>query len=220
MKQAWERLSLRIDALSLRERVMVFAAVLALVVFLGHRLVLAPQFARQQALGEKIATQQNSIVAIENQIDALARASTLDPDAPNRARLAELLAETDKLGGDLRAMQKSLVLPEQVVPLLERMLRSNGRLRLVALQTLSPESIAGLPAQEGAAARQELVYRHGVEMTLEGNYGDMVDYLSALQALPVRVIWGKARLDASGYPVSRLTLTLYTLSLDQDWMKL
>ena len=30
----------------------------------------------------------------------------------------------------------------------------------------------------------------------------------------------KAKLDAQQYPNSRLTLTLYTLSLDQKWMKL
>ena len=222
MKQAWERLSLRIDALSLRERVMVFAAVLAGVVWLAYQLVLGPLFERQQALGEKITQQQNSIAAIESEIDARARGSTVDPDAANRQRLEELAAETDKLGADLRAMQQSLVLPQQVVPLLERMLRANGRLRLVSLQTLPVTGMAGSePASTGAGKpAQELVYRHGVELTLEGSYGDMVDYLAALQSLPVRVIWGKAKLDASAYPASRLTLTLYTLSLDPDWMKL
>lgn len=222
MKQVWERLSLRIDALSLRERVMAFAAVLATVVYLAYQLVLGPLFARQEALGDKIAQQQNSIAAIESQIDARARASTVDPDAANRARLQELMAETEQLGADLRAMQQSLVLPQQVVPLLERMLRANGRLRLVSLQTLPVSGLPGAPLMERAAGKpaQELVYRHGVEITLEGSYGDMVDYLSALQSLPVRVIWGKAKLDAKDYPASRLTLTLYTLSLDADWMKL
>ena len=222
MKQAWERLSLRIDALSLRERVMVFAAVLAGVVWLAYQLVLGPLFERQQALGEKITQQQNSIAAIESQIDARARGSTIDPDAANRQRLEELAAETDKLGADLRAMQQSLVLPQQVVPLLERMLRANGRLRLVSLRTLPVTGMAGSAPASAAPghAAQELVYRHGVELTLEGSYGDMVDYLVALQALPVRVIWGKAQLDASAYPASRLTLAVYTLSLDPDWMKL
>lgn len=222
MKQAWERLSLRIDALSLRERVMVFAALLAGVVWLAYQLVLGPLFERQQALGQKITQQQNTIASIESQIDARARGSTTDPDAANRQRLEELAAETDKLGADLRAMQQSLMLPQQVVPLLERMLRANGRLRLVSLQTLPVTGMAG-SAPAGAAPgkpAQELVYRHGVELTLEGSYADMVDYLAALQALPVRVIWGKAQLDASAYPASRLTLTLYTLSLDPDWMKL
>jgi MSHA biogenesis protein MshJ len=44
--------------------------------------------------------------------------------------------------------------------------------------------------------------------------------MDALESLPVQLFWGKARLDAQQYPNSRLTLTLYTLSLDQKWMKL
>jgi MSHA biogenesis protein MshJ len=59
-----------------------------------------------------------------------------------------------------------------------------------------------------------------VEIVLQGSYLDMVSYMAALEALPVQLFWGKASLDAQQYPNSRLTLTLYTLSLDQKWMKL
>jgi MSHA biogenesis protein MshJ len=48
----------------------------------------------------------------------------------------------------------------------------------------------------------------------------MVDYMHALETLPTQLFWGKAQLDAEEYPNVRLTLTLYTLSLDPKWMKL
>jgi MSHA biogenesis protein MshJ len=66
----------------------------------------------------------------------------------------------------------------------------------------------------------DLLYRHGVEVTVRGNYLDMVDYMSALEAMPTRLFWGQAQLDVEEYPASRMTLTLYTLSLDRNWMKL
>ena len=65
-----------------------------------------------------------------------------------------------------------------------------------------------------------LLYRHGVEVTVRGNYLDMVDYMSALDAMPTRMFWGRAQLDVETYPAARLTLTLHTLSLDRQWMKL
>jgi MSHA biogenesis protein MshJ len=48
----------------------------------------------------------------------------------------------------------------------------------------------------------------------------MVDYMQVLETLPTQLFWGKAQLDAEAYPNVRLTLTLYTLSLDSKWMKL
>lgn len=247
MKQLWIRLSTRVDALSLRERIMGFAAVLALVVFAAYALVLGPLFDKQERLAALIEQQQSAIVRIEGQVDQMVRAAQVDPNAATQVRLVEVLAEINRLGGDLRAMQGSLVSPERITPLLEQMLRSNGRLRLVSLRTLpvtglsealpvgeaaqaTGAAIAADSAGAGAAAKgaaapvaaraPELVYRHGVEMTLEGRYLDMVSYLSALEDMQVQLIWGAARLDASDYPQARLTLTLFTLSLEKDWMKL
>jgi MSHA biogenesis protein MshJ len=57
-------------------------------------------------------------------------------------------------------------------------------------------------------------------VTLRGSYLDMVDYMTALESLPTQLFWGKAQLDVEDYPSVRLTLTLYTLSLDEKWMKL
>jgi MSHA biogenesis protein MshJ len=71
-----------------------------------------------------------------------------------------------------------------------------------------------------AAAAPPLLYRHGVEVTVRGNYLDMVNYMDALESMPTQLFWGRAQLEVEEYPSSRLTLTLYTLSLDQKWMKL
>jgi len=92
------------------------------------------------------------------------------------------------------------------------------------LRTLPVEPLAGpgapAPAATPAPAAAPLLYRHGIEVTVRGNYLDMVDYMSALDAMPTRMFWGRAQLDVEEYPAARLTLTLHTLSLDRQWMKL
>jgi MSHA biogenesis protein MshJ len=55
---------------------------------------------------------------------------------------------------------------------------------------------------------------------VRGNYLDMLNYMAALEAMPTQLFWGKAELQVEEYPGARLTLTLYTLSLDAQWMKL
>lgn len=220
MKQRWLKLTARVDALSQRERIMSFAATAASLVFIAQTLVIGPLLARQEQLRIQVLQQQNNIAGINAEITRKLKEAEADPDAPVRARLAETRAESSRLAESLRSMQQGLVPPERVAPLLESILRANGRLKMVSVSTLPVEPLSGIGGKKEAAPQRELLFRHGVEVTVRGSYLDMVDYMTALEALPTRLFWGRAQLDVEEYPSVRLTLTLYTLSLDEKWMKL
>lgn len=229
MKQQLQQLkqvAARIDALSVRERAMVFAALAAALVFIVNALLLAPMDKTQQRLRDQIAQQQEAGAAIDADIAARVQLAQQDPDAAARERLNAIRQQTGELGQQLLAMEHGLVPPERMGPLVDGILRANGRLKLVSMRTLAAEPLAAPTeaGQGGAPAPAEkgvpLLYRHGVEVTVSGNYLDMVDYMSALEALPTRMFWGRAQLDVDAYPAARLTLTLHTLSLDRQWMKL
>lgn len=221
MKQRLQLLAGRIDALSLRERAMLFAGATAAIVFLLYALFLNPQLVRQQTLRAELAQQQDNIAGIDREIGQLLQAFAQDPDAATRARLAAIAADTEQLAGKLRAMQNGLVAPERMAPLLETILKSNGKLRLVSMKTLaaSPLGDAAGPAA-AAPSPAALLYRHGVQIAVRGSYLDMVDYMDALEAMPTQLFWGRAELAVDEYPSATLTLTLYTLSLDRKWIKL
>ncbi len=240
MKARLIELMARIDALTLRERGLLFAAVAAVIVFIGHSMVLGPIYREQDLLRRQISQQQNNLIGMDGEIAARVQAFQVDPDAPAREKLQAIQQETAALGDSLLAMEHGLVPPERMAPLVDTILRANARLKLVSMRTLPVESMSSLGAQaagvatpsagapaaaDSAAASGQvpapvLLYRHGVEVTVRGNYLDMVDYMSALEAMPTRLFWGRAQLDVEAYPAARLTLTLYTLSLDRKWMKL
>lgn len=234
IKQRWQALAARIDARSQRERVMLFAAVLAALVCIAQFAVLGPQQRKQESLRNQLAQQQTAIAGANAEIVRKLEQAQADPDAPLRARLQAVRGETERLSSDLRAMQRGLVPPERIAPLLESILRANGRLKLVAVRTLPVDPLSSIvdagekargtaaPAAVAPAAAKgpELLFRHGVELTARGSYLDMVDYMAALEALPTQLFWGRAQLEVEEYPTVRLTLTLYTLSLDEKWMKL
>lgn len=237
--QQWIKLSTRLDAMTLRERAMVFSAVVAAVLFLIYTVSAEPLLNKQKLLRLQIKQQQNQIAGIDMEIVAKAQGFKVDPDAATREQLAGVRREIDATSTSLMAVQKGLVAPDKIAPLLEHLLRGNGKLKLISMKTLP---VAGLTeaappsqgAQQGAtpaatpagqpqpatAKPRELLYRHGVEIVVQGSYLDMISYMTALESLPTQLFWGKASLDAQQYPNSRLTLTLYTLSLDQKWMKL
>ncbi|MES2257585.1 MAG: hypothetical protein V4724_03650 [Pseudomonadota bacterium] len=91
--------------------------------------------------------------------------------------------------------------------------------------SLLPAPAVAAPAAPPAAPRapvkqEELLYRHGVQIVVQGGYMEMVKYMEALEHMPAQLFWGNATLNAEAYPNASLTLTLYTLSLDQQWIAL
>jgi MSHA biogenesis protein MshJ len=236
MKRRWLQFTARVEALQPRERIMAFGAAVVVLVFLANTFAFGPLARKEAALRSTLQQQGIALDGIGADIASRARAYGNDPNVALRKRLGELRAETARTSDELRAMQKGLVAPERIAPLLESILRANGRLKLVALKTLPATTLndgtapppatpaAGAPAAPSATPpvvkSPDLLYRHGVELTVRGSYLDMVDYMHALETLPTQLFWGKAQLDAEAYPNVRLTLTLYTLSLDPKWMKL
>ena len=238
MKQYWQRIVLRIDAMSLRERAMIFAMAAVILVTLVTTVLLDPQSAKQKQLAERTKQEQEKTAEIQAEIQQKVRAQAIDPDAANRTRLQALNQQSAQMQGAMRDVQKGLVPPDKMSELLESILKQNGRLRLVSLKTLPvtdlPEwaSIESKSTGEKTAAvttpstKQDsqpttgFVYRHGVEIMVEGGYLDMMSYMAALEAMPWQVYWGKAKLSVNEYPKATLTLTLFTLSLDKAWLNI
>lgn len=231
LRQRWQQLAARIDTLSPRERVLCFGAAAIVLVFAGQVAVLGPLERKQTLLIAQAQEQRNALIAADDDTAKKLADYAADPNQPLREHLAAARADTLRMEDDLRTMQKGLVPPERIAPLLESILRANGRLKLVSLRTLPVDTVDGNAKGAGnaspaadtakpAPAAGTVLYRHGVEVTVRGGYLDMVDYMNALQALPTQLFWGRAQLDAEDAPNVRLTLTLYTLSLDPKWMKL
>lgn len=114
----------------------------------------------------------------------------------------------------------------QVGALLHEMLDASSRLTLVSLKTL-PVTTLYLPVAEdasrtgsgtagnaasGGTGIQGAIYRHGVEISIKGDYLDLLPYLENLQRYPKRLFWHEARLDVTTFPDAVLVLVIYTVS--------
>jgi MSHA biogenesis protein MshJ len=210
----------KVDGLSLRERAMIFAAAAFTVVSLMNTFFLNPLLAQQKRLSSQVVQQQEKMKETQAQLAALIQAKQADEHAPQREHIKTLrrqLAEGDTF---LKSTQDKLVPPEKMALLLEQVLNKNTHLQLMALNTL-PVTLFIEPAADTAMATslEKQIFKHGVQMTVRGNYADLMQYLTALEKMPTQMFWGMAKLSVIQYPNAELTLTLYTLSLDKTWLQ-
>lgn len=82
--------------------------------------------------------------------------------------------------------------------------------------------VAQAPAGAASApgAGQQSLYRHGVELVIEGSYTDLLAYLQALEAMPQHVLWGGLSLKVLQHPTTQLTVRLYTVSRERHWLEI
>lgn len=219
------RLQRQFDDRLPRERLMIIAGVLAVVAWAADPLCITPAFKhwkeqRQLAQGARQAVLQTR----QDQADRLAQARALEQQLTQdlttwRRRVQESDQNVRQVGGDL-------VAAGDMVSVLRGVLDQTGGLRLRSLQSVARTEIgaaaAGVPASaaSGAAVVPDAghLYRQGVDLEVEGSYEALLAYCQALEALPQHVLWGGMHLKADHHPRLVLTLRLYTLSPDRDWL--
>jgi MSHA biogenesis protein MshJ len=224
MKEQADRIAAKVNGMSLRERVLIFAAAASLLVSLIDSLFLNPLLQQQKRLSAQVVQQQEKMKEIQAQLAILLQARQADAVSPQRERIIQLRQQIADGETYLKGRRDKLVPPEKMAALLEQVLKRDGRLQLVAMETLPVTPFIEQAADTGnvqlpVAALETQMYKHGVQITVRGSYADLLQYLTALEKLPTRMFWGVAKMNVVQHPSVELTLTLYTLSLDKTWLQ-
>ena len=234
----WRALQRRFDQCAPRERLLVIVAAAALMLMGTDALWLGPALAQFRAAHRQQQETSNALAALQAEIRSVAdrHAAQLRQQQHELRHWRQRVREGDAV---LRKHEDSLVGPDRMLDLIGQLLTRHGEVRVRALQSMGrtdllPAAPGGSPdaghatapaaARTATAASTGLVtpslYRHGVELVLEGGYSDLLQTLKALEALPQHVLWGSLDLQVEQHPRSVLTLRVYTISRDRHWLEI
>ena len=184
MKALLQQQALRINALTLRERAIMFISLAAALVAATDALVLSPRLAEQKALAQQLRQQSSDVDALRAQVAGPALADT--PQARLARELLQLRTRLAELDTEIQRRAGSGASAMRLPTLLERVLRRHDRLTLVRLATLTTPATP----KPGALPLQ------GVEIVLRGPYPDLVRYVAeAEQAMP-GLRWGELHISS------------------------
>ncbi|HEX4268337.1 MAG TPA: hypothetical protein VHY36_10650 [Steroidobacteraceae bacterium] len=191
----------RFDGLSLRERVLTTAATLTVLIAVFHVLVLQRLELRRKQLTE--------IVAAVNSAGTGDAAATLQRTIALAAQLKQVTARLD-------SQSAGLIPPQRMTQVIHDVLSRQLGVTLISLRSVAPHEL-GDSSGAGAA---DGPYVHSVVLVMQGQYLDDLAYLQALEALPWHFYWQSLELDATHYPVTRVTVRLGTVSMSHHWIQL
>jgi len=199
MKRWWAVLAERVDALSLRERVFLFATWLVLAVLLADVLWLGPAQQRYAQWKQQLAQQETELNRLREELRT-GGAET----GPGR-RMREELARIDERLAEIERQIAALPLAAAAQPPLQQVLvhflRRHEGLVLVRTATLPVEK-----RQDGATPYQ----RQALELTVAGPYAELMRYVQTLERALPALRWGEMKLDSSRQPPA-LTLQVWLI---------
>ena len=207
----------RIDAMSLRERGLIFVTLLVALYFVAVNVLFGPANAEKDRLQKQVNQLREETRALEAQVQIIVGGGENDPEAAKRQKIASLQESLKTMDVTLSRVTAGLVPPKEMTKLVEQMLLKNRGLQVIKVESLPSTSLL-----EGAAGGSEgsMVYKHGMRIELKGNYLAILRYLKSLEGLEWKVFWGQVTLQTEKHPVSKVSLLIYTLSTHQGWIGL
>lgn len=204
MKARWLALAARIDALSLRERAILFVVTLVCLMAVADAVWLTPAQKRYQTVQQSFVTQGAEIARLRAELQAAG--APVDQSQVVRANMA---ATEQEITGVNQAIQAQLALAgtgRALEPVLVQFLRRYNSLTLLGTNTLKDEGAGSHGAQPDVPG----LTRQGLELRIAGPYLELLRYVQNLESALPYLRWGSVQIKAEQQP-AEMILRVYVL---------
>lgn len=204
----------KIDALSLRERMLVLLGGLAVIIALWLLLAQNSIDQRRDNLLTQLQSVERERSAQVAQLAALTGDTSADTERARQQQLSQLTRRVEELDQKLAMLSQGLVSADLLPKILEDVLVTTSQLTLVQLRTLPVEA---LPLKNSSArdGQETGVFKHTVALRVSGSYFQVADFLRALETLPWRFYWERLDYSVDRYPRAGIEIRVYTLSAEE-----
>jgi MSHA biogenesis protein MshJ len=204
-----------------RERLAVIAVAAVTLLLTTDTLVLKPVRIQIADARLHLTTARSELAKLQQLVEERER----DGSEQLRVREADLEARLSAAESEIHRAQIDLISPQQMAPQLSAILHKFPQLRVVGMASQPPVPVdesGGTSAKVpvNAEARRALLYEHGLELTLEGRYVDLIDYLELLERTPHKVYWRELDLKVNGQGIPVTKIRFFTLSRGPAWLTL
>jgi MSHA biogenesis protein MshJ len=219
---AWRE---KVDALSDRERILVFAVVASLLVFVLMVLLIDPLMDERDRQGKDIKRLQQQIRNQNNALTVIEAELQVGVNRQKQQRRDRLQEQVVRLDQRIEESVVAMIPPQMMTEVLEQVLSQGGKLKLLALENLPVAPIIEQSAASPQSAEQAQppveklgLYKHRFVLTLQGNYLATVRYFEQLNQLPWRFHWDSLNYEVTDFPNAVITLQVHTVSRSEDWI--
>ncbi|QTH63176.1 type II secretion system protein M [Psychrosphaera ytuae] len=239
----WQEFSEKFIALTQREKIIVAFTCVFLVTYGLYFLLLEPSLKQQKNLNNRIVSANQQVSDLQQQISIIQAALREDPNKEIKAQISQLKTALKDTDGQLEAAMSQYVAPEEMARKLTQLLQTAPGLRVTSLvvhkpSQLDPNAIndAGNTdetdnnmADESAEIIQQepvgqtklpMLYRHKMTLAVKGGYFDLMSFVKRVLENNKQFTVNDLDYEVGTHPEATLTLSLVTISDNENVIRL
>lgn len=217
MNKSFVQYAEKINALSLRERLLVFVSFIVLVIFLWWTFYASNMISSIEVKGQQNASLQQDINTLSTTIAAIEKRLQQGVHKAKQQQLYELAEELDQLNQLLSEKSQELIEPNEMFELMQELLYAESKIKLTGLKR---KKVMPVFADEPESDQESGIYRHVMSMNFQGKFNDILNYIMRLEDIDRELIWDKISLKTDEYPLIAVEIEISTLSQNRNWVGL
>jgi len=214
-KFSYAALDKSFNNLTLRERIIMFIALIVCTFLITYFWVLDPAWIQQSKVDVRLQKSVQEEKVLNNEIDVINRRLQQDPleEVNNNIAFSEgILLQLDQ---QLDEKLVKFIHAQQMPIALTKVLSKSPGVKISGLKSL-PVKVFNTSKEVAQPETQNRFYQHTLEINLQGNYNAIYQYLLNVEAIKEKFYWYSLDYKVSDYPLAEVTIRIYTLSDQQD----
>ncbi|MFT6986745.1 MAG: MSHA biogenesis protein MshJ [Psychromonas sp.] len=204
------------NKMTLRERAIIFGALLICVFSISYFWIFDPAMAKQAKIEKALQLSYQQESELNSEIDTIKLRLQKDPLQEINTKIAFSVQTLVALDKQLDEKLVSFIHAYKMPIALTKVLNESPGVKVESLISLPAQAFNSSVVNAGAAPLQNLFYKHALEIQLTGDYNAIYQYLLNLETLQEKFYWSALTYQVADYPLGKVTIEIYTLSDQQD----
>ncbi len=210
MSALFQTYDARVKKMTLRERIMVCSVGIVLFAVPGFMTFVDANVKTAETLSKSNQDQQVEISRVQQELATWQEKLTTNPNKVMEEELAQIQEKMKALDSYLDHETVNLINASQMTRILQGVLDVGNGIEVQAMQSLPPVTIMH--------EHNLRLYRHSVSVTMRGRYLDILRHLRLLENMKYHFYWDSMDYTVEKYPYATVTIVLYTLSVNKDFI--
>lgn len=234
MKAKWQLWSANFLQLKPREQGLIFLCILVVIVFLPFNFFIDGNLIQAEKNEKKIAQLKRSNADLDISITEFSQALKEDKNKVLNDQIAQYEQRLNAIDEKLLTLTEELIDPIQMRNALIQLLNLQPGVTLMSFEVKPAEpmlfekpkvnqiqtdkSVTEKNDENTANINNAGLYRHAIQLKLTGRYFQLRDYLKQVEDLPWQFFWHNFEYQLKEYPKSELTIEIYSLSTNKEFI--
>ncbi|MDO6444745.1 hypothetical protein Q4493_03045 [Colwellia sp. 1_MG-2023] len=228
MKALWQDYSEKYLNISTREQYLVLLTGLVAIIFIFFTVFIDEKLVESNSLAHQTKQINNSNQTAQTTINILEQSLAKDPNEAIQKQIAQYEKKLSSVDSELLLLTSDLINPVQMRYALIDLLKTQSSVALLSFEVIAAQPVATetspnhenkLESEINNDGEQSLtLYKHGIKLKLKGSYFKLRDYLSQLENMQWTFFWQEFDYQLIEYPNSELTIEMYSLSTQKEFI--